>query len=59
MNLNYEEIMYEVKDGIARITINRPKRLNACTQQTVHELIDAFSKCASNEIGVVVFTGVG
>ena len=57
--MNYEEIMYEEKDGIARITINRPQRYNACTQQTVHELIDAFSRCASNEIGVVVFTGVG
>ena len=57
--MKYEEIIFEVDDNIARISINRPQVYNACTQQTVHELINAFSKCASNEIGVVVFTGVG
>lgn len=57
--MEYEDIIYEKKDGIARITINRPQRYNACSQQTVHELIDAFNQCLDNEIGVVVFTGIG
>ncbi len=57
--MEYKDIIFEKKDHIARITINRPHRYNACTQQTVHELIDAFTKCMDNEIGVVVFTGVG
>ncbi len=57
--MNFEEIIFEKKEGIARITINRPQRYNACTQKTVHELIEAFNLCMDNEIGVVIFTGVG
>ncbi|MFX1412032.1 MAG: enoyl-CoA hydratase-related protein, partial [Promethearchaeota archaeon] len=57
--MDYEDIIFEKKDRIARITINRPQRYNACTLQTVHELIDAFNQCMDNEIGVVVFTGAG
>ncbi|MBY9018968.1 MAG: enoyl-CoA hydratase/isomerase family protein [Candidatus Lokiarchaeota archaeon] len=57
--MDYEDIIFEKKDSIARITINRPQRYNACTQQTVHELIDALNRCMDNEIGVVVFTGQG
>ncbi|MFX1266996.1 MAG: enoyl-CoA hydratase-related protein, partial [Promethearchaeota archaeon] len=57
--MSYEDIIYEKKDRIARITINRPERYNACTQHTVHELIDAFNRCMDPEIGIVVFTGVG
>ncbi|MGB5909819.1 MAG: enoyl-CoA hydratase-related protein, partial [Promethearchaeia archaeon] len=54
--MSYEDIIYEKKDRIARITINRPQRYNACTQHTIHELIDAFNRCMDPEIGVVVFT---
>ncbi len=57
--MNFEEIIFEKKEGIARVTINRPQRYNACTQKTVHELIEAFNQCMDNEIGVVVFTGAG
>ncbi len=57
--MEYEDIIFEVKNNVARITINRPQRLNACTQHTVYELIDAFNRCMDPEIGVVVFTGAG
>lgn len=57
--MDYKDIIFEKKDHTVRITINRPQRYNACTQQTVHELIDAFTRCMDNSIGVVVFTGVG
>jgi 1,4-dihydroxy-2-naphthoyl-CoA synthase len=57
--MEYKDIIFERKAGIARITINRPQRYNACTQETVHELIDAFNQCMDEEIGVVVFTGAG
>ncbi|MHA2390849.1 MAG: enoyl-CoA hydratase-related protein [Promethearchaeota archaeon] len=57
--MDYEDIIFEVKDRVARITINRPERYNACTQNTLYELIDAFDKCIDKEIGVVVFTGIG
>jgi naphthoate synthase len=57
--LDYEDIIFEKKDGVARITINRPERYNACSQRAVHELIDAFNRCMDESIGVVVFTGTG
>jgi len=56
----YQNIIYEVKNLVARITINQPKRHNACNIQTIHELIDAFSRAGLNkDVGVVVFTGAG
>ena len=57
--MEYEDIIFEVKERIARITINRPQRYNACTQHTVEELINALNKCFDPEIGVVILTGVG
>jgi dihydroxynaphthoic acid synthetase len=57
--MEYKDIIFEKKAGIARITINRPQRYNACTQETAYELIDAFDQCMDEEIGVVVFTGAG
>ncbi len=57
--MEYEDILFEVKDKVARITINRPQKYNACTQETVYELIDAFNNCFDPTIGVVIFTGSG
>ena len=57
--MDYKDIIFEKKDRVARITINRPQRYNACTQQTVYELIEAFNRCMDPKIGVVVFTGQG
>ena len=42
----YEDILFEKKDHVARVAINRPDRYNAAAPQTVHELIDAFARCA-------------
>lgn len=54
------DILYEKKEGIAKITINRPESLNAFRAQTVQELIWAFRDAwDDNEIGVVVLTGSG
>ena len=57
--MDYENIIFEVKERIARITINRPHIYNACDQQTVEELVDALNRCFNPEIGVVVLTGAG
>ena len=38
---NYEDILYEVKDQVAWVTINRPRVLNAFREQTLDEMIDA------------------
>ena len=57
---DYQDILYEHAEGIARITINRPEVRNAFRPQTVTELLDAFERAhAANDIGVILFTGAG
>src|SRR6266550_7838572 len=57
----FEDIKYErTKDGIAKITINRPKVRNAFRPLTVGELKQAFDMARDDaEIGVVILTGEG
>ncbi len=58
--MEYKDIIYTENGGIASITINRPKVLNAFTANTCEELIHAFSTAGWNDdIGVVVLTGAG
>lgn len=58
--MDFAEILYEKKDGIARITINRPEKYNACTSLTVFELTRALTDAwVDREVGVIVFTGAG
>jgi 2-ketocyclohexanecarboxyl-CoA hydrolase len=58
--MSFEDILYEVKDGVATITINRPERYNAFRGQTCLELIEAFNRAGwDREIGVIVLTGAG
>ena len=57
---DYEDIIYESAEGIARITINRPERRNAFRPQTLFELSDAFERARDDiEVGVIVLTGAG
>ena len=56
----YRDILYETKDHVARITINRPKQYNAFTGDTLKELTLAFEDASGDEeVGVVVLTGAG
>ena len=56
----YEEIKFEYFEGIAKITINRPRYRNAFTPDTVKEMIDAMQYCReADNVGVVVLTGEG
>lgn len=56
----YEDIIYEKMDGIARVTINRPEKRNAFRPETVAEMIEAFSDAREDSsIGVVFLTGAG
>jgi len=58
--MKYEDILYEAKDGIATIVINRPNVYNAFRVKTMDELIDAFEKAEADEsVGVIIFTGAG
>src|SRR3954465_11840371 len=53
-------VRYEVDQGLAWITIDRPDRLNAFRAKTVDELIACFKRAwASADVGVVCLTGAG
>ena len=56
----YEEILYEVKNPVATIHLNRPKRLNALTQTMLDELKHALAQAEADEDVVgIVLTGSG
>jgi 2-(1,2-epoxy-1,2-dihydrophenyl)acetyl-CoA isomerase len=58
--MTYEQIRFETSDGIARITLNRPERLNSFTSQMHGELRDALAGVASGgEARVLLLTGEG
>lgn len=57
---DYQDIIYEKAEGIAKITINRPEVHNAFRPETVMEMIDAFNLLRDDpEVGVVLLTGQG
>lgn len=57
---DYEEILFDFYEGIARITINRPRYRNAFTPLTVAEMSDALYYCREcADVRVVVLTGAG
>ena len=56
----FTDIKYEVADGMAKITINRPEVRNAFRPQTIIELKEAFDLARDDsEVGVIIFTGEG
>ncbi len=56
----YQEILYEKAEGIAKITINRPHRRNAFTPLTNDEISDALRDARfDGNIGVIILTGAG
>ncbi|MGE5103183.1 MAG: 2-(1,2-epoxy-1,2-dihydrophenyl)acetyl-CoA isomerase PaaG [Betaproteobacteria bacterium] len=58
--MSYEQIRYEASDGIVRVTLHRPERLNSFTTQMHAELRDALSRTASDASArVLLLTGAG
>jgi enoyl-CoA hydratase len=56
----YENLLYEKKDGVARITINRPSVMNAITPTLLAEMKTAVLEAGKdNEVKVIVLTGAG
>ena len=56
----YEDILFDYCDGVAKITINRPKVYNAFRPQTNFEMLDAMTICRERpDIGVIILTGAG
>ncbi len=59
-SFGFEEILYEKKDWVARVTINRPHAYNAYTTRTLMEMLEAFRDAAFDDsVAVLVLTGAG
>ncbi|MGE0152692.1 MAG: 2-(1,2-epoxy-1,2-dihydrophenyl)acetyl-CoA isomerase PaaG [Reyranellaceae bacterium] len=58
--MTYTTLEFTVDDGIGRIRLNRPDRLNAMSLEMVGEIIDVVDKCAADvQVRCLVFTGTG
>jgi enoyl-CoA hydratase/carnithine racemase len=56
----FSEILYEVSDQIATITLHRPDKMNAFTGTMMHELLTALDRTdADDDVRAVIFTGSG
>jgi enoyl-CoA hydratase/carnithine racemase len=58
--MSYEMLIYEKRDSIAMVTINRPEKRNAWTQQLSEEIVEVFGSMESDpEVLVTILTGAG
>jgi enoyl-CoA hydratase/carnithine racemase len=58
--MNFEQIIYEVDDHVAFITLNRPEMLNAWTQVMMENILQALDMADNDDdVRVVIFTGAG
>lgn len=58
--MSYTNFEYQVEDGIARITINRPKAYNALDLPSMQEFFDIAGRCSTDRsVRVVILTGAG
>ena len=57
--MNFETIRFELAGGIARLTLNRPDRLNSFTVQVHGEVAQALTEVERGEARVLIITGAG
>lgn len=58
--MEFQDVLYAKYDGKARVTINRPNKLNAFTNQTLQEMISALLDAWTDKnVGVIIITGAG
>jgi len=58
--LGFEQVLYEVVDGVATVTLNRPEQRNALSPQLLGELVDAVRTAGDDDaVRCVVLTGAG
>lgn len=56
----YRDCIYELRDGVAIVTLNRPERLNAISAVLVHELLDVVERTSrDDDVRVLLITGAG
>ena len=52
-------ILFEIKDGVGNITLNRPDKLNSFNREMALQLQEALDRCADTEVRAVYLTGAG
>ncbi|NND74286.1 MAG: crotonase/enoyl-CoA hydratase family protein [Ilumatobacter sp.] len=58
--MEYSQVLYEVSDSIATVTLNRPQKLNAFTGTMMRELLDVIDRIdADDDVRAVIVTGAG
>lgn len=58
--MNFENIILELENQVAKLTINRPKKLNALNRKTLHEIHEALQTCKTDHnVKVIVIIGSG
>ncbi|MFA5491142.1 MAG: enoyl-CoA hydratase-related protein, partial [Candidimonas sp.] len=57
--MSYQTILFSLADGIARVTLNRPDKLNSFTVAMHEELADALGRIEAGDVRVMVLTGAG
>lgn len=58
--MEFKNLLFVVEDGVATITFNRPKALNAMNSETMKELMDAVTLCKNDDaVKVLILTGSG
>lgn len=58
--MEYTDIVYKKEDGVAILTLNRPKQLNALKKSTAEEIVNVLEQSNSDDsVGVLVVTGAG
>ncbi|MGE5398880.1 MAG: enoyl-CoA hydratase/isomerase family protein [Ignavibacteriales bacterium] len=57
--MDFEDVVFEVIESVAIVTINRPDKLNALSIQTMNEIMQVFTLLKHNSVSVVIITGMG
>lgn len=58
--MSYESLLFENRDGVARVTLNRPEKLNAMHRALLRELRDCFETIRNDsDVRAVILTGAG
>ncbi|MEJ2006780.1 MAG: enoyl-CoA hydratase-related protein [Acidobacteriota bacterium] len=58
--MSYETLLYEIRAGIAHVTVNRPQKLNALNHKAIKELTACFNEIRdSSDVRGVILTGAG
>src|SRR4029077_5251799 len=57
--MNYQTILYEIKDGAGRLTLNRPEKLNSFNEQMHQEVREVLGKTKTEPVRALLITGAG